>query len=573
MDEIIEEITKYLNIFGIIPSDDVLHKMKEFCHVYNQDPEDIVDTWVAFISSNTKQQNMTPTLELLQQMEKEELMKKSSKPRKSQSNISAPMYNSAAIDLINDITQTPDNRRHQSVVTASPTPFSPNSISPIRATPSRKYKARASSGDVANSFGNVQSVRWKHSDEFSCHVAHYQQENILKECYLYMFEKLRECAAVLNDMIEEAALLYQRAYNIEEWGHVQLPSVENTPVVGRICSDSSGKLNAVSVLLEGSQETSAGKTVLLDLSQLEKFSFFPGQIIAGQGINSLGKKLILSSLYENTLLPFPSKPPNFSNCLDSLSIVVAAGPFTTSDTLSYEPLSDLLEYIKDHKPHACILIGPFVDMKHEEIEHGNIGETYEDFFQSLMSNLLNILGHVSTKIVLVASCRDAHHEAIYPTPPYRLRQHSKKLFLAPDPCLLEIEGVVFGITSSDILFHLGKEEIAFPPQSPDRLGRLCSHLLAQRSFYPLYPPDEEINIDYLNFEQYALLPVMPHILILPSDLRYFVKDINGCCCINPERLTKRFSGGTFARINVDCFDSEKYKGSLIDAVQAEVVRI
>ena len=49
-------------------------------------------------------------------------------------------------------------------------------------------------------------------------------------------------------------------------------------VVGRICCDSNGKLNAQSVLLEGSQELSSGAKVKLDLSEIRQFALFPGQV-------------------------------------------------------------------------------------------------------------------------------------------------------------------------------------------------------------------------------------------------------------------------------------------------------
>jgi len=49
-------------------------------------------------------------------------------------------------------------------------------------------------------------------------------------------------------------------------------------VVGRVCCDSIGKLNAKSVLLEGSQESSAGRCIPVDLSELKEFSLFPGQV-------------------------------------------------------------------------------------------------------------------------------------------------------------------------------------------------------------------------------------------------------------------------------------------------------
>ena len=71
--------------------------------------------------------------------------------------------------------------------------------------------------------------------------------------------------------------------------HVALPNQEQVTVVGRVCLDGrEGKLNASSVLLEGSRETSNGARVALDLSVTEEFSLFPGQIIAAEGTNTTG---------------------------------------------------------------------------------------------------------------------------------------------------------------------------------------------------------------------------------------------------------------------------------------------
>lgn len=49
-------------------------------------------------------------------------------------------------------------------------------------------------------------------------------------------------------------------------------------MVGRICCDSEGRLNERSVLLEGSVELSNGMRTKLDLSKLESFKLFPGQV-------------------------------------------------------------------------------------------------------------------------------------------------------------------------------------------------------------------------------------------------------------------------------------------------------
>lgn len=40
-----------------------------------------------------------------------------------------------------------------------------------------------------------------------------------------MSEKFRDIAAILNDRIQDAAEDFSREYSIEEWGHIQLPSV------------------------------------------------------------------------------------------------------------------------------------------------------------------------------------------------------------------------------------------------------------------------------------------------------------------------------------------------------------
>ena len=53
---------------------------------------------------------------------------------------------------------------------------------------------------------------------------------------------------------------------------------EEVLAVGRVCCDSEGRLNECSVLLEGSMELSGGQRVRLDLSKLQNFGVFPGQV-------------------------------------------------------------------------------------------------------------------------------------------------------------------------------------------------------------------------------------------------------------------------------------------------------
>jgi DNA polymerase alpha subunit B len=256
-------------------------------------------------------------------------------------------------------------------------------------------------------------------------------------------------------------------------------------------------------------------------------------------------------------------------------MVVACGPYTTSDTFNYSPLHDILNYIKEKNPHVAILIGPFVDAKHPKIEEST--QSFDEMFDEVYNAVTSVLEEVRTNIVLVPSCRDAHHDFVYPTPPFGLygpdhERYNPRLHSVADPALLNINGVTVGLTATDILFHLGKEEISFPPRGGDRLKRLSGHLIQQQSFYPLYPPSEEVNIDYERLEQYATLPVSPQLLLLPSDLGHFVKEVKpGCVVVNPGRITKGMGPGMFARLRVNAA-GDGADDTKLD-VKAEVVRI
>ncbi|KAB0805206.1 hypothetical protein PPYR_02176 [Photinus pyralis] len=197
-------------------------------------------------------------------------------------------------------------------------------------------------------------------------------------------------------------------------------------------------------------------------------------------------------------------------------------------------------------------------------------ELYDTFFEALIQNVMSPLEGLNIKVVLVPSAKDAHHHVVFPTPPYKLRKTYPNLQCVGDPSILNIEGLTLGATSTDILLHLSKQECSYGTQGGDRISRLASHLLCQQSFYPLYPPNEDVFIDYELLEQHAGINFIPNILIVPSSLRYFIKYINGCVVINPERITKGYVGGTFCRMEVA---PQVSSGSLSDSVVAQIIRI
>lgn len=281
------------------------------------------------------------------------------------------------------------------------------------------------------------------------------------------------------------------------------------------------------MLVEKISPNANGFSAIVNLKNIHKYSLFPGQIVAmrtaiSPGINRY--TLIPEALYTDATPELPVKQPNIPK---PLRIVVACGPFTLSDNLQNQPLDDLIKHVVNNQVNVVILVGPFVDVRHASISDGTMTETFRCHFESIVDNFMTQLQHLHVEVVLISSSMDAHHFNIYPTPPYDLHNKYSKLHIMPDPSVISLNGIIVGLTSVDVLFHLARIELNCSPQTTDRMARFISHILSQQCFYPLYPPQttpgSKLNVDQGLLEQHGKLPVVPHILLLPSNFGYFVK--------------------------------------------------
>ena len=79
--------------------------------------------------------------------------------------------------------------------------------------------------------------------------------------------------------------------------------------------------------------------------------------------------------------------------------------------------------------------------------------------------------------------------------------------------------------------------------------------MSQRSFYPLFPAPAmastvaEAPVDLRQHAKWRL-PVAPDLLIAPSRLAPFARDVSGTLVLNPGHLAKNAGGGTFAQLAV-----------------------
>lgn len=93
-----------------------------------------------------------------------------------------------------------------------------------------------------------------------------------------------------------------------------------------------------------------------------------------------------------------------------VSIVVAAGPYTQTHDLEYQPLDDLLEQCAQNKPDLLLLLGPFVDADHELVKGGAATSTFERIFQEQVgcaqqTSLCPLRPSALTRLPRIPGCR------------------------------------------------------------------------------------------------------------------------------------------------------------------------
>lgn len=110
-----------------------------------------------------------------------------------------------------------------------------------------------------------------------------------------------------------------------------------------------------------------------------------------KGLNIRGDKFLAQEIFYDASYVKPEKISSDEPTSEPLQIVVACGPYTTSDSLTYDPLTDLITYVTKNKPHAFVLVGPFVDANHQLVKDNTIAETYKAFFEKLVEKVMTAL--------------------------------------------------------------------------------------------------------------------------------------------------------------------------------------
>ena len=69
---------------------------------------------------------------------------------------------------------------------------------------------------------------------------------------------------------------------------------------------------------------------------------------------------------------------------DELTMIVSAGPYMTNGAVNTTVIDSLMQVVKTKRPNVLLMLGPYVDMNHDQISSGNIPCSYEELMQKIL---------------------------------------------------------------------------------------------------------------------------------------------------------------------------------------------
>ncbi|KAJ4356683.1 DNA-directed DNA polymerase alpha subunit pol12 [Didymosphaeria variabile] len=388
------------------------------------------------------------------------------------------------------------------------------------------FSSRTNAGDIAEQLnGHIPLSEPPEEPPSETRIKLKANTDMSKFSYKTMAMKLSEASEVLDDRIDEFRQLLQEQLSLEDsaFGNPSYQSPNEVITVGRICCDTSeGKLNAASIVLEGSRRWGSGRRVPLTLDKLASYNFFPGQIVALRGINASGENFVVSEVLSFPLLTQPASTPaeldsynaryldtpeSDPSSVRPLTVFIASGPYTTDQNLDFAPLHTFLDNAVEACADSVVLLGPFLDAEHPLIRSGDFDipphltspdqATMTDLFRHFISSAIQTFAQrlPTCNVILVPSLRDAHHHhAAFPQDKFTKKElgfgaAGKQVQCVTNPMTLSMNEFIVAMSSLDILHMLSREEIADGKARTVHLyERGAKNVLEQRSFLPLFPP-------------------------------------------------------------------------------------
>lgn len=239
--------------------------------------------------------------------------------------------------------------------------------------------------------------------------------------------------------------------------HCDVMSQEHVRCLGKIfCGGRTDRLDHKSCIFIGFDENKS-RIVQLDFSRLQpSVQIFPGEVCIIGGNNPRGKIFYVTELFSERILencPLPSAV----ELSEPLQLMIASAPFSAADNLLFEPLEKVMLNCQNNKPDVLILTGAFLPIKSQLIF--DVAMELDEHFKKMLQQISERVGD-HTQVVIVASADDINSSACFPTRPYKLKKLRPftNIFMAPDPSIIDVNGVQIAITSVDITQQLADTE-------------------------------------------------------------------------------------------------------------------
>jgi len=378
------------------------------------------------------------------------------------------------------------------------------------------------------------------------------------DAFCYMGQKPIEISDIFGEYIINGIEQTRKELEIDQSdeGNLMTTTQEPIEICGMIMHDGTDV-----VLTNGDEE------MPLDFEDTESFHIYSGMFCCVRGVNPNGHALVVESIRPVTFTTEVEE--KMEKPIQNTTVLIAAGPYFTSDTVSQDPINELLNQVKEHKPNLTILIGPFLDEKHFAAESGEIGGSQ---IIGLLREKISEIEGSGSRALLLSSPRDLLAEPVYPTPVYSaatifgqgqtVRQlDNVATHMNGDPCFIELNGWKLAITSNDILIQMARAEKVRNLQS-EKMKRIGESLLAARSLQPIQPGPLGLNLDYHKLDRVKFPPGFePDAIIAPSVLNATIKSTNEKgLLINPGYLTKGKGGGSFGLLQ---FNTNGHKARVV----------
>lgn len=478
--------------------------------------------------------------------------------------------------------RTPFNNSISSNVSSSPLDASiSTTTTPPKMSQQTPYNHRNDSGKIVETL-NPDLQKFQRIPPKESRVKLAMNINVKKFDYRTMFQKLIEASEYLDQQINEFTEIIEKEYKVEV-GNASKVSQSEIVVVGRIVSESQeeDKANARSLMLECSRVSAAGMKAKLNLSGLQDFSLFSGQIVALKGQNPTGNEFVVKSILELPLLPSAATTkPDLEKIVtrqadQPVSIIAASGPFTLSSNIDYEPLAELVQRINEDAPDAVILLGPFIDISHPLIASGDFkltdpttgqeieNATLETIFKLKVLPLLLSIQDPNCLVILIPHVRDAiSNHAAFPQHQFDRKSLGlpKNFKCIPNPSTFSLNESVMTAASIDSIQDIIRASISRGSLATNAIRVAFEQILSQRQIYPVFPGSTSfpaisqrtgVNIDIPYLGLSRISNALPDILISPSILKHTTQVVRNVIVINPGFLAKNNSGGTFARLIIN----------------------